>query len=1117
MLNKTNELSKEYIENLVIDASKEYASVANKSITDRLKVVGDNNVLSLETLLNMGLIEQTDIDKLGPEAKVLITLKENNYVEYKIVYDSSLSENSNGQIILLGGNPTYVKENTPYLEPGYIAFDSMGNVVSDEVEVSGEVNTSLIGTYEKTYKYIDERNNVIEVKRTVVVFDSTYPKVTVATTISNNPYNNKYAKNGEVVTLNLTFSKTVTDPKVTIGGREAIVTGSGTTRVAKLNIPSNEDSLINRELAIKVSDYKDIYENTGEERTNVTSGGLVVFDNVKPKVISSTMVSNHTNNKYAKNSHTITMTTRFTEPVINTTPKISGRATTTSLSGNTLTSTYSIPSSESALTEGNLLGSIDKYMDRAGNIGDSNDIKLSGGTVVYDRTAPTTPTFVSKYSVGDATYNSSWTNKQVYSRISTTDSLSKPIEIQYSKDKQNWTKFSFGKSNGLQTSGSSSYGEEVWSLINRNDTFYFRAIDNAGNISSLSNAYVLKYDITNPTYTSYTTTPSTTSAVLTITGANDNYGISTYEYYLNGNKVGSTTTPTYTYTGLTSATSYNFSFKILDQAGNEVGTGKAVATNPSVPISVAATKGSTAQGKQITVSWGANGNPGSVTYKVFGSTDNSSFTELGTTMSTSYVDSGIALANNNGGAGTTKYYKVQAISSSGAVTSQTASVSGTTLASPAATATMDAPLNSGKNTIALSWSAVPGAKGYVLVVFDGTSYRHKDIGNVTSWNSDTAKIFPTSSQMSAWNGTSDPFRWTGDGTTFPSNASVLYQKSSSSTYNNSHYYVWVHVYSYDTASRASGGVWAGATSLSRNNPDRDRPTCEVSGGNGSWTNGNRTVTGTCKETIGSGCAGNISHTYSTDINTTTAGAAGNNNGGTVKDKAGNTASCSSNQTVKIDKTPPTCVSSGGSTAWRNTNLTITGTCSDTGGSGCVGNATKTISTNTNSTTQSPGTVKDNAGNSVTCPANQTVKIDKTPPSVAEAYSGGMIFTDPNFSSGTNSFGVYNNTANGNVKHSRVALSNPYGSYVMRITTSGVASPGLGGFYQSVTSRANAVYIHRIIAKIPVGYTINLASNAVGTGTTRYWITPQAGTGNWKEYAYIMKTGSTGTFSTFGHI
>ena len=84
----------------------------------------------------------------------------------------------------------------------------------------------------------------------------------------------------------------------------------------------------------------------------------------------------------------------------------------------------------------------------------------------------------------------------------------------------------------------------------------------------------------------------------------------------------------------------------------------------------------------------------------------------------------------------------------------------------------------------------------------------------------------------------------------------------------------------------------------------------------------------------------------------------------------------------VDKTPPSCTSSGGNPDWINSGSRIlTGTCSDAN-SGCAGNVTKEYSTDINSTTESPGTVYDNVGNSTVCPGNQTVRIDKTKPGVS---------------------------------------------------------------------------------------------------------------------------------------
>ena len=109
---------------------------------------------------------------------------------------------------------------------------------------------------------------------------------------------------------------------------------------------------------------------------------------------------------------------------------------------------------------------------------------------------------------------------------------------------------------------------------------------------------------------------------------------------------------------------------------------------------------------------------------------------------------------------------------------------------------------------------------------------------------------------------------------------------------------------------------------------------------------------------------------------------------TIKDKSGNTTDCKVQ--VYVDKTPPTCTSSGGSTKWAK-KLTLVGNCKDNL-SGCVdksvsgrtyedGNVKWKIKTNMKQDKVSPGTVYDNAGNSTVCPANQTVMVDSVKPTI----------------------------------------------------------------------------------------------------------------------------------------
>ena len=131
------------------------------------------------------------------------------------------------------------------------------------------------------------------------------------------------------------------------------------------------------------------------------------------------------------------------------------------------------------------------------------------------------------------------------------------------------------------------------------------------------------------------------------------------------------------------------------------------------------------------------------------------------------------------------------------------------------------------------------------------------------------------------------------------------------------------------------------------------------------------------------------------------------------------------------------------------------------------------------------------------------------------------FTDPFFMDGTNSTYVYNNASNGTVTHQYIASSNvdielPSGARILRITNTGSASPGLGGFTNHLGTRANAVFYTIIYAKIPVGYNINAGNNSFGDGGTKTWLTSQAGTGDWQVYIHRWNCGSSGSFSTVNY-
>lgn len=141
----------------------------------------------------------------------------------------------------------------------------------------------------------------------------------------------------------------------------------------------------------------------------------------------------------------------------------------------------------------------------------------------------------------------------------------------------------------------------------------------------------------------------------------------------------------------------------------------------------------------------------------------------------------------------------------------------------------------------------------------------------------------------------------------------------------------------------------------------------------------------------------------------------------------------------------------------------------------------------------------------------------------ESINGKMLYKDPEFKVGMNGVYKYSNSA-ADVKAKLLVerIAKPSDAptqsvYCLKVTCKATQSPGYGGMYQSINSRANAVFIQKIIAKIPVGYKINTASNSMGTGYTDTWLTPTDGTGKYTTYLRKVVCGAAGTFGGGGHV
>jgi chitodextrinase len=122
-------------------------------------------------------------------------------------------------------------------------------------------------------------------------------------------------------------------------------------------------------------------------------------------------------------------------------------------------------------------------------------------------------------------------------------------------------------------------------------SFSVRAKDGAGNVSAASTAVSVRTaagtgDTTAPSVPAGLTagTVTTTSIPLAWTASTDTggSGLAGYDVYRGTTLVGSTTTPSYTVTGLTAGTSYSFTVRAKDAAGN-VSAASAALTASTAP------------------------------------------------------------------------------------------------------------------------------------------------------------------------------------------------------------------------------------------------------------------------------------------------------------------------------------------------------------------------------------------------------------------------------------------------------------------------------------------------------------------------------------------------------
>lgn len=147
-------------------------------------------------------------------------------------------------------------------------------------------------------------------------------------------------------------------------------------------------------------------------------------------------------------------------------------------------------------------------------------------------------------------------------------------------------------------------------------------------------------------------------------------------------------------------------------------------------------------------------------------------------------------------------------------------------------------------------------------------------------------------------------------------------------------------------------------------------------------------------------------------------------------------------------------------------------------------------------------------------------FDNILPLIRSITSANLVYDDPTFLEGSNSISAYDNGGSNRVLVTRVPreVDNPTTStHQVNITVSSGANPGYGGFIQLIQSRASAVFLVKYLLKLPVGYKLEQANNSLGLNAVDNFVGSTLGTGKYEFYYRLIRCGSTGSFSTTGHV
>jgi len=252
-----------------------------------------------------------NINKEGTyEVKYRVSNSDNETVE--VVRKVIVKKLSIPKITLKGSNTITLKYKEKYIEPGFSAYDEKDGDITNKVKVSNNININKAGKYQVIYTVSNSDNQVVEVKREVVVENLSIPKITLngSDTITLK-YGEKYIEPG--------FSAydekdgNITD-KVKVSSNINSNKSGNYTVTYNVTNSSNQSVTITRSVIVEKSQftYKVSLSTTKQTNSNVTINITVSGDGY-----SHTVMPDNSNNYNKQIAYVVTSNGTYTFKLIN--------------------------------------------------------------------------------------------------------------------------------------------------------------------------------------------------------------------------------------------------------------------------------------------------------------------------------------------------------------------------------------------------------------------------------------------------------------------------------------------------------------------------------------------------------------------------------------------------------------------------------------------------------------------------------------------------------------------------------------------------------------------------------------------------------------------------------